>query len=93
MDPRTGEIGVAETTLPAGLASWLAGAPPVPRGALDAVASKLSGVGPQTPVPRLRRVAERTGVSPEPVLTRYGHERNVRLYGPGRFGRRSPRKA
>ena len=93
LDPQTGEIGVAETALPTGLASWFAGAPPVPRGAFDAVASKLSGIGRQTPVPRLRRVAERTGVSPEPVLTLYGHERNVRLYGPGEYGRGPGRDA
>ena len=93
IDPETGAIGVAETALPAGLASWFAGAPPVPRTAFGAVASKLSRIGGETPVPRLRRVAERTDVSPEPVLTLYGHERNVRLYGPGEYGRGPGRDA
>ena len=93
MDPQTGGIGVADTALPRELASWFAGAPPVPREAFDAVASKLSRIGGETPIPRLRRVAERTGIGPQPVLTLYGHERNVRLYGPGEYGRGPGRDA
>ena len=59
VDPETGEIGVAETGLPARLASWFAAAPPVEHGSIHAVAAKLSRIGQHAPVPRLHRVEER----------------------------------
>ena len=74
LDPQTGEIGIAETGLPARLASWFATAPPVERGSIHAVAAKLSRVGQHAPVPRLHRVEERSDVAPEPVLGLFGCE-------------------
>ena len=74
MDPQSGEIGVADTGLPAGLAGWLAAAPPVERGSIDAVAARLSRVGQHARVPQLHRVEERTDVVPEPVLGLFGCE-------------------
>ena len=72
LDPETGETGVAETGLRPHLTSWFASAPAVERGAVGAVAAKLSRIGQQAPVPRLRRVEERGDVAPEPVLRLYG---------------------
>ena len=77
VNAETGETGVAETAIPPDMASWLASAPPVPREAADAVASKMSRIGQTASVPLLERVEERTGVAPEPVLILYGRERNV----------------
>ena len=91
VDPATGATGVAETKLTPRLASWFAEAPPVPREAVEAVASKLSRVGQHAPVPRLRRVEERTDVRPEPVLILYGCAQNVTRYEPGEY-RRGPGK-
>ena len=88
-DTATGETGVAETKLAPGMASWLAAAPPVPHEAAGAVASKLSRIGQHAPVPRLRRVEERTDVRPTPVLTLYGRERTVTRYGPGEYRKRA----
>ena len=85
MDPQSGEIGVAESGLPAGLASWLAAAPPVERGSIDAVAARLSRVGQHARVPQLHRVEERSHVVPEPVLGLFGCEhRTVRHAYDGR---------
>ena len=72
VDPESGEMGVAETALPARTASWFAAAPPVPHGSIHAVAAKLSRIGQHAPVPRLHRVEERSGARPVPVLTLYG---------------------
>ena len=83
VDPQTGEIGLAETGLPAGLASWLAAAPPVEHGSVPAVVAKISRVGRHAPVPRLHRVEERSDVRPEPVLTLYGCTHRVRRYAYG----------
>ena len=74
VDPETGEIGVAETGLPARLASWFAAAPPVEHRSIHAVAAKLSRIGQHAPVPRLHRVEERSDVRPEPVLKLFGCE-------------------
>ena len=74
LDPETGEIGVAETGLPARLASWFAAAPPVEHRSIHAVAAKLSRIGQHAPVPRLHRVEERSDVRPEPVLKLFGCE-------------------
>ena len=87
VDPASGEMGVAETALPPGLLSWFAVAPAVPRGAVDAVASKLSRVGQHAPVPRLHRVEERTGVAPVPILLLYGCAQKVTACLPGGYGR------
>ena len=85
LDPQTGEIGVAETGLPAGLASWFAAAPPVERGSAPAVAAKLSRIGQHAPVPKLHRVEERNDVRPEPVLVLFGCEhRRMRYAHDGR---------
>ena len=80
LDPETGGIGVAETCMPAGLASWFAAAPPVERGSIDAVAAKLSRIGQHAPVPKLHRVEERNDVRPEPVLVLFGCERRRMRY-------------
>lgn len=80
LDPETGEIGVAETGMPARLASWFAAAPPVEHESIDAVAAKLSRIGQHAPVPKLLRVEERNDVRPEPVLRLSGRE-----HGPMRF--------
>ncbi len=80
MDPNTGEIGVAETGLPARLAAWFAAAPPVERGSVDAVAAKLSRVGQNAPVPKPHRVEERNDVRPEPVLRLFGREHRPMRY-------------
>ena len=74
LDPETGEIGVAETGLPARLASWFAAAPPVEHRSIHAVAAQLSRIGQHAPVPRLHRVEERSDVRPEPVLKLFGCE-------------------
>ena len=80
LDPETGEIGVAETGMLAGLASWLAAAPPVESGSIDAVAAKLSRIARDAPVPKLHRVEERNDVQPEPVLVLFGRERRRTQY-------------
>jgi len=72
LDPRTGEIGVAETGIPARLASWFAAAPPVERDSAPAVAAKLSRIGRHAPVPQIHRIDERNDVRPEPVLRLFG---------------------
>ena len=85
LDPDTGEIGVAETGLPARLAAWFAAAPPVERGAIDAVNEKLSRIGRHAPVPMPHRVEERNDAVPEPVLRLFGREhRPVRYVHDGR---------
>ena len=86
VDPQTGETGVAETGLEPGMAAWLAQAPAVPPGAVESVASALSGIAGHGPVPHPKRVEERTGVRPEPELTLYGCERTPRRHGYGAYG-------
>ena len=86
VDPQTGETGVAETGLEPGMAAWLAQAPAVPPGAVESVASALSGIAGHGPVPRPKRVEERAGVRPEPVLTLYGCERTPVSHGYGAYG-------
>ena len=80
VDAETGDIGVAETGMPARLASWFAAAPPVERGSAPAVEAKLSRIGQHAPVPKLHRVDERSGVRPEPVLRLFGCEHRRRQY-------------
>ena len=80
IDPEAGEIGVAETGLPARLASWFAAAPPVEHGSIHAVAAKLSRIGQHAPVPRLHRVEERSDARPEPVLKLFGCEHRPMRY-------------
>ncbi len=86
VDAGTGEMGATETALPPDIAAWLATAPPVPREAVDAVASKLSRMGQRTPVPRLHRVEERLDVAPEPVLVLHGREHKVIHWAAGGYG-------
>ena len=74
VDAETGAVGVAETGMPARLASWFAAAPPVEHGSAPAVAAKLSRIGQHAPVPKLHRVEERSDVRPEPVLRLFGCE-------------------
>ncbi len=74
VDAETGAVGVAETGMPARLASWFAAAPPVERGSVPAVAAKLSRIGQHAPVPKLHRVEERSDLRPEPVLRLFGCE-------------------
>ena len=81
VDPQTGESGVAETGLEPATAAWLARAPTVPPGAVESVASALAGSAGHGPVPCPKRVEQRTGVRPEPVLTLYGCERTPVSYG------------
>ena len=80
LDPETGETGVAETGLPARLASWFAAAPPVERGSIDGVAAKLSRIGRHAPVPKPHRVEERNDIRPEPVLKLFGCEHRPMRY-------------
>ena len=80
LDLETGETGVAETGMPARLASWFAAAPPVEHGSAAAVAAKLSRIGQHAPVPRLHRVEERNDVRPEPVLRLFGREHRPMRY-------------
>ena len=82
VDLQTGQIGVAQTALPGGVASWLVGAPPVPHGAIERVTSRLAWVEGKMPVPRFRRVEERTDIGPQPLLSLYGVELQA-LYGGG----------
>ena len=86
VDPQTGETGVAETGLEPATAAWLGQAPAVPPGAVESVASALSGISDPGAVPRPQRVEERTGVKPEAVLTLYGCERTPVSYGYGGYG-------
>ena len=74
VDAETGAVDVAETGMPARLASWFAAAPPVERGSAPTVAAKLSRIGQHAPVPKLHRVDERSDVRPEPVLRLFGCE-------------------
>ena len=80
LDPNTGEIGVAETGLPEGLAAWFAAAPPVERDSVPAVAAKLSRIGRHAPVPKPHRVEERNDLRPEPVLKLFGCEHRPMRY-------------
>ena len=80
LDPETGEIGAAETGMPARLASWFAAAPPVERGSAPAVAAKLSRIGQHAPVPKPHRVEERNDIRPEPVLRLFGCEHRPMRY-------------
>ena len=73
LDPETGEIGVAETGLPEGLAAWFAAAPPVERESIDAVAAKLSRIGQHAPVladPGRGTERYQAGAGPEAVRLR-----------------------
>ena len=92
VDEAAGEIGFAETGLPAQTAALLAAAPSVPAEAARAVADALAGRGGLMPVPRAMPVMERSDLAPSAVLTLFGHERLLRAqsWAHSRRGQVSP---